>query len=196
MCVSHRVMSDSWRPHGLQLARLLCLWDSPGKNTGVGCHDLLQGIFMTHGSNPVSFISPALASEFSFFNLFGCNFVEACEPLVEACGIQFPDQKSNPGPLHWEHGVLAPGPPGKSQQVSSLTLAPPGKPEELLSNFMRISREFPGGPVAQSVFPVQGAGFHLRSGNQIPHAARVCMLQLKNPHGTTKTQCSQINKNV
>jgi hypothetical protein len=93
-----------------------------GKSTGVGCHDLLQGIFMTHGSNPVSFISPALASEFSFFNLFGCNFVEACEPLVEACGIWFPDQKSNPGPLHWEHGVLAFGPPGKSQHhiISSI----------------------------------------------------------------------------
>ena len=26
--------------------------DSPGKNTGVGCHDLLQGIFLTKGSNP------------------------------------------------------------------------------------------------------------------------------------------------
>ena len=32
--------------------RLLCLWDSPGKNTGVGCHFLLQGIFPTQGSNP------------------------------------------------------------------------------------------------------------------------------------------------
>ena len=29
-----------------------CPWDSPGKNTGVGCHDLLQGIFPTQGSNP------------------------------------------------------------------------------------------------------------------------------------------------
>ena len=29
----------------------LCLWDSPGKNTGVGCHTLLQGIFPTQGSN-------------------------------------------------------------------------------------------------------------------------------------------------
>ena len=29
--------------------RLLCPWDSPGKNTGVGCHDLLQGIFLTEG---------------------------------------------------------------------------------------------------------------------------------------------------
>ena len=32
-------------------ARLLCPWDSPGKNTGVGCHTLLQGIFPTQGSN-------------------------------------------------------------------------------------------------------------------------------------------------
>ena len=27
-------------------------WDSPGKNTGMGCHFLLQGIFLTQGSNP------------------------------------------------------------------------------------------------------------------------------------------------
>ena len=40
------------RPHGLQPARLLCPWDSPGKNTGVGCHALLQRIFLTQGSNP------------------------------------------------------------------------------------------------------------------------------------------------
>ena len=29
-----------------------CLWDSPGKNTGVGCHSLLQGIFPIQGSKP------------------------------------------------------------------------------------------------------------------------------------------------
>ena len=29
----------------------LCPWDSPGKNTGVGCHSLLQGIFLTQGLN-------------------------------------------------------------------------------------------------------------------------------------------------
>ena len=34
-------MSDSVRPHGLQPTRLLRPWDSPGKNTGVGCHFLL-----------------------------------------------------------------------------------------------------------------------------------------------------------
>ena len=35
-------MSDSVRPHRRQPTRLLCAWDSPGKNTGVGCHFLLQ----------------------------------------------------------------------------------------------------------------------------------------------------------
>ena len=44
-------MSDSLRPNGLQPARLFCPWDFPGKNTGVGCHFLLQRIFPTQGSN-------------------------------------------------------------------------------------------------------------------------------------------------
>ena len=39
------VVSDSF------VTRLLCSWDFPGKNTGVGCHFLLQGIFPTQGSN-------------------------------------------------------------------------------------------------------------------------------------------------
>ena len=45
-------MFDSLQPYGLELARLLCPWDSPGKNTGVGCHALFQGIFPIQGSNP------------------------------------------------------------------------------------------------------------------------------------------------
>ena len=40
------------RPHGLWPARLLCPWDSPGKNAGVGCRSLLQGIFPTQELNP------------------------------------------------------------------------------------------------------------------------------------------------
>ena len=39
-------------PHGLQPTRLLCPWYLPGKNIGAGCHFLLQGIFLTQGSNP------------------------------------------------------------------------------------------------------------------------------------------------
>ena len=45
-------VSDSLQPGGLQPARLLCPWHSPGKNTGVGCHSLLQRIFPTQRSNP------------------------------------------------------------------------------------------------------------------------------------------------
>ena len=50
--VSCPVVSDSLQSHGLEPARLLCPWDSPDKNTGVGCHAFLQGIFLTQGLNP------------------------------------------------------------------------------------------------------------------------------------------------
>ena len=49
--VSCSVVSDS-ASHGGQLPRLLCPWNSPGKNTGKGNHFLLQGIFPTQRENP------------------------------------------------------------------------------------------------------------------------------------------------
>ena len=45
-------MSNSLQSCGPSPAMLLCPRDSPGKNTGVGCRALLQGIFLTQGSNP------------------------------------------------------------------------------------------------------------------------------------------------
>ena len=50
--VSHSVVSNCLQPYRLKPARLFCPWDSPGKNTGVGYHALLQGMFPTQGSNP------------------------------------------------------------------------------------------------------------------------------------------------
>ena len=44
--------------------RLLCSWDSPGKNTGVGCRALLQGIFPIQEWNPTSLMPPAFARGF------------------------------------------------------------------------------------------------------------------------------------
>ena len=41
-CQVTSVVSDSVRPHRRQPTKLSCPWDSPGKNTGVGCHFLLQ----------------------------------------------------------------------------------------------------------------------------------------------------------
>ena len=40
------------QPHELKPVGLLCPWVFPGKNTGVGCHFLLQGIFLTQELNP------------------------------------------------------------------------------------------------------------------------------------------------
>ena len=50
-CSVASVVSDSLQPYRPQSTRLLCLWDPPGKNTRVGCHALLQGIFLTQGLN-------------------------------------------------------------------------------------------------------------------------------------------------
>jgi len=50
--VSSSVVSDSSQLHGLQSSKHLSPWDFPGKNTGVGCHFILQGIFLTQESNP------------------------------------------------------------------------------------------------------------------------------------------------
>ena len=49
--VSHSVTSNFLQPHGLQPTRLPYPWSSPGKNTGVGCHFLVQGIFPTQRLN-------------------------------------------------------------------------------------------------------------------------------------------------
>ena len=55
VCVCVCVLVAQWcptlGPRGLQPARLLCPWSSPGKNTGVGSRFILQGIFPTQRSN-------------------------------------------------------------------------------------------------------------------------------------------------
>ena len=48
---SHSVMFNSLWPHGLQPTRLLCPYNFSGKNTGVGCHFFLWGIFLIQGLN-------------------------------------------------------------------------------------------------------------------------------------------------
>ena len=52
VCAKSLQLCPTLCPHGLQPSRLLCLRDFPGKNTGMGCCALLQGIFPTQGLNP------------------------------------------------------------------------------------------------------------------------------------------------
>ena len=71
--LSRSVVSDSVQPHGQQPTRLLCPQDSPGKNTGVGCHCLLhyagerESKLQTRWSNNFLFIATYL--EVNFQNL-------------------------------------------------------------------------------------------------------------------------------
>ena len=104
------------QPRALEPTRLLCPWDSPGKNTGVGCHALLQGIFPTQRLNlsVLSLLHPALAGR--FFNhehhlespqlqrVFPSNDQNptAYCPLQEFCDLELVPRKAAPfllGPL-------------------------------------------------------------------------------------------------
>ena len=51
-CLVTSVVCNSVQSYGTQSARLPCPWDPLGKSTGVSCHVLLQGIFLTQGLNP------------------------------------------------------------------------------------------------------------------------------------------------
>ena len=51
MCEVALVVSNSLQPYRPEPMRLLCPWDSPDRNPGVGCHAFLQGIFLTQGLN-------------------------------------------------------------------------------------------------------------------------------------------------
>ena len=72
-----------------------------------------------------------------YFNFFGCTrpqsqcvglSVVACKLLTVSCGIQFPDQGMNLGPLHCKRRLLATGPPGKSLPCPLITeIYLPGK---------------------------------------------------------------------
>ena len=54
---SRSVVSDSFTTPWTVPARLLCPWDSPGKNTGVGCHSLPRGSFWPRDQTQVSHVA-------------------------------------------------------------------------------------------------------------------------------------------
>ena len=75
--------------------RLLCAWDFPGKNTGLGCRSLLQGLFLIQGLNPCISMSSAFAGRF---------FTSATwEVLIAPCYYIYPyePQNINSDPEKW-----------------------------------------------------------------------------------------------
>ena len=112
-------MSDSVQPQRWQPIRLLCPWDSPGKNTGVGCHFLLQ-CMKVKSESEVAHSSPTLNGPmdcrlpgFSIHGVFQARVLEWV-----AMGI-FSNQGSNPGLLHCRQILYH-----LSQQGSPLFLSP------------------------------------------------------------------------
>ena len=96
------VMSDSLWPYGLWPTRLLCPWNFPGKNTGVDCHSLLQGIFLTQGLN---------------LGLLHCRQIpyHLSHQESESCSVVSDSL--------WLHGLYSPwSSPGQNTGVGSLTL--------------------------------------------------------------------------
>ena len=86
---SRSVVSDSLWPHELQPARLLSPWNSPGKNTRVGCQSLLQGIFLTQESNsglllcrqilyPLSYQRSLSIQKLSYIQFFTESQIHVC----------------------------------------------------------------------------------------------------------------------
>ena len=106
-------MSNSSRPHGLQPTRLPHPWDSPGKNTGVGCHFLLQ-CMKVKSESEVTQLCPTHG-----------NAMDCSRPL----SMGFSRQE------HWS-GVRLPSP--KSQLAVSNLASPIWKPGSSESGLKRM----------------------------------------------------------
>ena len=98
VCLVASVMSNSMPPYGLSPTRLLCPWDSPGKNSGVACHALLQGIFLTQELNPCPL-------DWKYGILTTGTPVCVCAKLLQLCLIPCDPMDCSP-PGSSVHGIL------------------------------------------------------------------------------------------
>ena len=89
---SRSVVSNSLWPHGLQLTRLLCPWDFPGKSTGVGCHHLLRYIFWVCIFSPTMLLTSVLLK--LTFRELKCQW-NLEQKLIRAHAPLVPNQREN-----------------------------------------------------------------------------------------------------
>ena len=92
------VVSDPVQSHELQPTRLLCPWDFPGKNTVVGCHFLLQGIFLEK-------IEPKDRTRVSCVSCIAGRFFTIVPLEKPKSGLPFPSP--GPGKLSFSHFKLS-----------------------------------------------------------------------------------------
>ena len=147
-------------------ARLLCQWGSLGKNTGVGCHALLQGIFQTQGCNP-HLRSPALAGEFFTASTIWEAPLVSCAVLsrfshvwlfVSIWTTMAPHSNTLAWELPWTEE------PGRLQSMGSLRVAYDWATSLSLFTFMHWRRKWQPTPVflpGESQGRGSLVGFHL-----------------------------------
>ena len=118
-------MSDSVRPHRRQPTRLPHPWDSPGKNTGVGCHFLLQ-CMKVKSESEVTQSCPTLSNPMdrslpgsSVHGIFQARILEWVD-ISFSTGHIFLIQGSNLCLLHWQADSLPAEPQGKPFTVSTV----------------------------------------------------------------------------
>ena len=108
--VSHSVVSDSLRHHGLEPTRLLCPRNSPGKNSGVGSHALLQGILPTQELNSGLLHCRQILYCLSYP---GNPLVAKCQLINYKCSGGEASRKSLPGWWLFQIGILINSKAGK-----------------------------------------------------------------------------------
>ena len=187
-------MSDSVRPHRRQPTRLPCPWYSTVKNTGVGCHVLLQ-CMKVKSESEVTQLCPTLSDPMdcslpgsSFHGIFQARVLEwgAIAFSLHIWGYWYFSRQS------WFQLVFLPVQHfswctlhSTSKKVLSFSYLVPASTRVLAgensSPRKGILREFCGGPVAKTpCSQCRGARFNPCLGNQIPHATT------KSSHTTTK----------
>ena len=130
LSVNHSVLSDSLRPHELQPARLLCPWNSPARILEWGTHSLLQGIFLTQRSNPVSciaslFSEPPCIMGGDFFVVFPILLLSRFSRVQLCVTLQTAPHQTLPSlgfsrQEHWS-GLPFPSPMHESEKFPILT---------------------------------------------------------------------------
>ena len=85
------------QPQGLEPTRLLCSWDSPGKNTTVGCHALLQGTSLIQGKN-LSLLTLTCIGDAFFTTSVTCR--SSCCSVTKWCPILHHSMTGFPVPHH------------------------------------------------------------------------------------------------
>ena len=136
-------MSISLEPCGLYPARLLCSWNSPGKNTGVSRHSLLQGVFLIQCSNLGLLHCRQILYHLQFTSVhFSCSVVsDSLRPHESQharppCPSPTPGVHSNSCPSsQWCH-------PAISSSVVSFSSCPQSLPASVFSNESTLRLDF------------------------------------------------------